>query len=80
MTIRICAATLLLAASLCQPVLAQQAPVAPVPSDGFEPARAIIADVQKIVTSNGIDETLILELGGARQVVNIRGAPAPIQS
>lgn len=37
-------------------------------------ARAIIADVQKIVTPNGIDETLVLTLGGTRQVVNIRGA------
>jgi proline iminopeptidase len=26
------------------------------------------------VTPNGVDETLILELGGARQVVNVRGA------
>ena len=35
-------------------------------------SRAIISDVQKIVT-RGIDETLVLTLGGARQVVNIRG-------
>jgi proline iminopeptidase len=42
--------------------------------DGLEKARSIIGDIQKIVTPNGIDETLILELGGARQVVNIRGA------
>ena len=74
MTIRICNATLLLATSLCQPVHAQQGPVAPVAPDEFEPARAIIADVQKIVTPNGVDETLVIELGGARQVVNIRGA------
>lgn len=30
--------------------------------------------MQKIVTSNGIDETTIVEIGGTRQVVNIRGA------
>lgn len=42
--------------------------------DGLKQARAIVADIQKIVTPNGIDETLILTLGGARQVVNIRGA------
>ncbi len=42
--------------------------------DGFEDARAIIADIQKIVTPDGIDETLVMTLGGARQVVNIRGA------
>ncbi|MBB5699171.1 alpha/beta hydrolase [Sphingomonas yantingensis] len=74
MTIRIHAATLLLATSLCQPVSAQQSPAPPAATDGFEPARAIIADVQKIVTPNGVDETLILDLGGARQVVNVRGA------
>ena len=72
MSIRNHAAALLLAASLWQPARAQQA-VTPAP-DEFAPARAIIADIQKIVTPNGIDETLVLELGGARQVVNIRGA------
>ncbi|PHY20511.1 alpha/beta hydrolase [Caulobacter sp. BP25] len=41
--------------------------------DGLEEARAIIGDIQKIVTPNGVDETLTLNLGGARQVVNIRG-------
>ncbi len=40
----------------------------------MDEARAIIGDVQKIVTPNGIDQTLILEIGGTRQVVNIRGA------
>ncbi|HEU0045809.1 alpha/beta hydrolase [Sphingomonas sp.] len=74
MMIRRLAATLSLVALLCQPAHAQQAAV-PLPArDEFAPARAIIADVQKIVTPNGIDETLVLELGGARQVVNIRGA------
>jgi pimeloyl-ACP methyl ester carboxylesterase len=42
--------------------------------DGFEASRAIIADIQKIVTPRGIDETLVVTLGGARQVINIRGA------
>lgn len=53
---------------------------APVPAvaqgpatDGFAQARAIIADIQKIVTPNGIDETGIVTLGKARQVINIRG-------
>lgn len=41
--------------------------------DGLEEARAIIGDIQKIVTPNGVDETLTLDVGGARQVVNIRG-------
>jgi proline iminopeptidase len=43
-------------------------------ADPLAPARTIIADVQRIVAPNGIDETLTLTLGGARQVVNIRGA------
>lgn len=68
------AATLVLAAALCQPVRAQQAATVPADQDEFAAARAIIADVQKIVAPNGIDETLVLELGGARQVVNIRGS------
>ncbi len=74
MSIRKLAATISLAALLCQPASAQQAAAALPASDEFAPARAIIADVQKIVTPNGVDETLVLELGGARQVVNIRGA------
>jgi proline iminopeptidase len=58
---------------LCSaPLLAQQRPAAA--SDGLAEARSIIGDIQKIVTPNGIDETLVLTLGGARQVVNIRGA------
>ena len=41
---------------------------------GLEDARSIIGDVQKIVTPRGVDETLVVTLGGARQVINIRGA------
>jgi proline iminopeptidase len=54
--------------------LAAQAQTPAGPPDGLEAARAIVGDIQKIVTPNGVDETLILNLGGARQVVNIRGA------
>lgn len=67
----------LLAAFNSQPTTAKEGvvnpAVAPKP-DGLEQARSIVADIQKIVTPSGIDETLILNLGGARQVVNIRGA------
>lgn len=45
----------------------------PPPENALDEARAIIGDVQKIVTPNGIDQTLVLEIGGTRQVVNIRG-------
>lgn len=44
------------------------------PADPHAGARAIIADVQKLVSPNSIDETQIVTLNGARQVVNIRGA------
>jgi pimeloyl-ACP methyl ester carboxylesterase len=71
--------TLFAAVAACSPTVAQSQATAPArpaaaSADGFEPARAIIADVQKIVTPNGIDETLVLDIGGARQLVNIRGA------
>lgn len=72
MTIRTHAAVLVLAASFWQPAQAQTSVVS-AEADEFAPARAIIADIQKIVTPNGIDETVVLELSGARQVVNIRG-------
>jgi len=65
MTIRI-VVTLLLA------VLA--APVAAQSGDAYAPARAIVADIGKIVTPNGVQETFEATLGGARQIVNVRGA------
>ncbi len=71
----------LLAVSIGQPLHAQEQPPLPPASptvagtpDGMEGARSIIADIQKIVTPNGIDQTMIVTLGGARQIVNIRGA------
>jgi pimeloyl-ACP methyl ester carboxylesterase len=49
---------------------AQTAP----PADPYDPGRKIVADIQKIVTPNGVQETLEVELGGAKQVINVRGA------
>lgn len=47
----------------------------PLPAaDPHAEARAIIADVQKLVSPNSVDETEIVTLNGARQVVNVRGA------
>jgi proline iminopeptidase len=43
-------------------------------SDPHEPGRAIIADIGRIVSPAGVQETFTVELGGARQVVNVRGA------
>ncbi len=42
--------------------------------DEYAPAREIIADINRIVTPEGVDETFEATLGGARQVVNVRGA------
>jgi pimeloyl-ACP methyl ester carboxylesterase len=42
--------------------------------DVYAPGRAIVADLDKIVTPNGVQETFEVTLGGARQVVNVRGA------
>ena len=43
-------------------------------TDPFAPARAIVADLGKVVTPNGVQETFEITLGGARQVVNVRGS------
>lgn len=50
------------------------APAAAQTDDAYAPARAIVADIGKIVTPNGVQETFEATLGGARQVVNVRGA------
>jgi pimeloyl-ACP methyl ester carboxylesterase len=53
---------------------ALSAPAAAQSDDGYAPARAIVADIGKIVTPNGVQETFEATLGGARQVVNVRGS------
>ncbi|WP_415644222.1 alpha/beta fold hydrolase [Sphingomonas antarctica] len=64
--------TLMLATSLAltTPSAAQ---VSPVP-DPYAQGRAVVADINRIVTPNGVQETFEATLGGARQVVNVRGA------
>ena len=47
--------------------LAQQA-------DIYAPGREIIGGLNKVVTTNGVQETFVATLGGAKQVVNVRGA------
>lgn len=42
--------------------------------DVYAPARKVIADLNQIVTPHGVQETFEATLGGARQVVNVRGA------
>lgn len=43
-------------------------------SDPYAAGREIVADINRIVTPNGVQETFEVTLGGARQVVNVRGA------
>ena len=44
------------------------------PPDPYAPGRAIVADVQTLVGPDAVDETFTATLGGAKQVVNVRGA------
>jgi proline iminopeptidase len=43
-------------------------------TDVYAPGRALITDIDRIVTPHGVNDTFIATLGGARQVVNVRGA------
>jgi proline iminopeptidase len=45
-----------------------------VPEDRFAEARAIVAEAQSIVTPDGVRDSFIVTLGGARQAVSVRGA------
>jgi proline iminopeptidase len=54
--------------------LAQSAEATPAAADPYAPGRALIADIEMVVTPNGVQETFEAKLGGARQVVNVRGA------
>lgn len=65
-------ATLLAALGLATAALADPAPATP--ADPYAPGRAIVADIGRIVTPKGVQETLEVELGGAKQVINVRGA------
>ena len=44
------------------------------PADPYARGREVVADIHRIVTPNGVQETFEATLGGARQVVNVRGA------
>jgi len=47
---------------------------APATPDIYAPGRAIVADIGRIVTPNGVRESYEVTLGGARQIVSVRGA------
>ena len=55
-------------------LMALAAPAPAVAGDPYAPAKAILADLGRIVTPNGVQETFEITLGGARQVVNVRGS------
>lgn len=57
-----------LAAAFCLPASAAEPA-----SDPYAPAREIVADMNRIVTPDGVQETFVATLGGAKQVVNVRG-------
>ena len=62
---------LLLGALLTARLATAQAPAL---VDPYAPGRALITDLDRIVTPRGVQETFEVTLGGARQVVNVRGA------
>ena len=69
------AATLVAAAAAAQPSPSSVEPVTPsVAADTYSPGRAVVADLDKIVSPNGVQESFIATLGGARQYVSVRGA------
>lgn len=43
-------------------------------SDPYAAGKAVVAELNRIVTPKGVDETFQVELGGAKQMVNVRGA------
>src|SRR5947209_8220593 len=42
--------------------------------DAYAPGRKIVSDIDRIVTPKGVQETFEVVLGGARQIVNVRGS------
>jgi pimeloyl-ACP methyl ester carboxylesterase len=64
------AASLALAASAA----AQTTPAPAAAPDPYAPGREIIRDIDRVVTPRGVQETFEVTLGGARQIVSVRGA------
>jgi proline iminopeptidase len=75
-TLAILAASLIAAAAAAaQPAPAPVEPVTPsIPADAYTPGRNLVTDFDRIVTPNGVQESFIVTLGGARQYVSVRGA------
>lgn len=50
-------------------------PVTPtIAADQYSPGRALVTDLDRIVTPNAVQESFTVTLGGARQYVSVRGA------
>ena len=62
-------ATLLL---LALPLFAHAQPACP-SGESFEKARAVVADLQRIVTPDGVQETYAQRIGGIEQWIQVRG-------
>src|SRR3546814_13778608 len=56
--------------ALATPALAES----PAGDESYAAGRAIVADIHRIVTPNGIQESFVAELGGTRQAVSVRGS------
>lgn len=54
---------------LASPALAQSTT-----GDAFAPSRAIVADIQRIVTPRGVQDQFVAQIGGLSQAVSVRGA------
>ena len=67
-----------IALALSSAASAQTPPVVPVvadiATDAYSPGRTLVADLERIVTLNGVQESFVVTLGGARQYVSVRGA------
>lgn len=64
----------MLRAAAASALLLTTAATDPPGTDPYAPGRKIVADVHRIVTPNSVQETFTATLGGAKQVVNVRGA------
>ena len=58
---------------ICMTYVAAASAQAPA-KDVYAPGRDIVAGIHRIVTPHGVQETFEVTLGGARQIVNVRGA------
>ncbi|HKD24037.1 MAG TPA: alpha/beta hydrolase [Rhizomicrobium sp.] len=68
------AAALIATHAAAQPAPPVELVTPKVAPDKYTPGRDVITDLDRIVTPNGVQESFIATLGGARQYVSVRGA------